>query len=336
MALRTVCVDDLAKNIIRPQLKIIKLHCVPDVNSLKQTFSGGVWEMWVAYGEGASGMISDGDMTRTLSAQLKQNEARRLKVLKEEVLPRRIKELDDYLGGGTKHFVWEIDWNSLTTEDSLNFFEDCCFQRLIPALRAAALEDPLAKGICKKLIKKFAVKNVDDPSKAHYSFDPKTGTVEYHCCFDRPKYSGGAGLWGYPEIGVYLQKQFRIPEAQRANELQTRDVPGRMKEFSDEMGFPIKIDVEWNTFVAFDALNFLDNALFFRIAMAFRCLDKDLKKAFAEEKVPAVIHVKCIQNQNAKKMTVKGKELYFECAFASGLSGCYSDNEILAFLKTAW
>jgi len=336
MALRTVCVDDLAKNILRPQLKIIKLHCVPDVNSIKQTFSGGVWEMWVAYGDGANGMISDGDMTRTLSAQLKQNESRRLKVLKEEVLPRRFKELDEYLGGGTKHIVWDIDWNTITSEDALNFFEDSCFQRLIPALRSAAGESALAKGICKKLIKKFAVKNVDDPNNAHYSFDHKTGTIEYHCCFERPKYSGGVGLWNYGEIGAYLATQFRIAEALRADELQSRDVPARVKEYSEELGFPVKINVDWSTFVEFDALNFLDNALFFRLAMAFRCLDKDLKAAFKDEKVPSAIFVKCIKDPKAKKMTVQGKDLYFECALAKGLDGCYSDNDMLGFLRTAW
>lgn len=70
MALRVICQDDLGKEAVRQGLKTIKLKNVKSKSDMKMTFEGGVLEMHCAYAEGASGMISDGEIREVLMAGL--------------------------------------------------------------------------------------------------------------------------------------------------------------------------------------------------------------------------------------------------------------------------
>jgi hypothetical protein len=70
MALRTICTDDLGKEAIREGLTLVRLGNVADVADMQITFADGVLEMRCAYAQGASGMISDGEIHRVLLAGL--------------------------------------------------------------------------------------------------------------------------------------------------------------------------------------------------------------------------------------------------------------------------
>jgi hypothetical protein len=70
MALRTICADDLGREAIQEGLKVVKLKNVASVEDKSITFGDGVLEMHCAYAEGASGMISDGEIREVLMAGL--------------------------------------------------------------------------------------------------------------------------------------------------------------------------------------------------------------------------------------------------------------------------
>ncbi len=70
MALRTICADDLGKEAIRESLTLVKLKNVVAVDDKHIAFADGVLEMHCAYAEGASGMISDGEIREVLMAGL--------------------------------------------------------------------------------------------------------------------------------------------------------------------------------------------------------------------------------------------------------------------------
>jgi hypothetical protein len=66
MALRVICMDEMGKAAVRDGLKKVKLANVKDVSGIRISFSGGVLEMHCAYAQGASGMISDGEIRKVL------------------------------------------------------------------------------------------------------------------------------------------------------------------------------------------------------------------------------------------------------------------------------
>jgi len=70
MALRVICSDDLGKEAVRDQLKVIKLKNAKDKADMVCTFKDGVLEMHCAYAQGANGMFSDNHIRDTLMAGL--------------------------------------------------------------------------------------------------------------------------------------------------------------------------------------------------------------------------------------------------------------------------
>src|SRR5215470_12372080 len=62
MALRMICQDDLGKSAVRDGLKKVKLKNVKDKSAMHIGFDKGILEMHCAYGLGASGMFSDGEI----------------------------------------------------------------------------------------------------------------------------------------------------------------------------------------------------------------------------------------------------------------------------------
>jgi hypothetical protein len=59
MAFRVICVDQLAKDSIKENLKKIKLKNVKEKKDMKISFGGGVLEMHLAYALRTDGMYSD-------------------------------------------------------------------------------------------------------------------------------------------------------------------------------------------------------------------------------------------------------------------------------------
>jgi hypothetical protein len=70
MALRGICQDDMGKEAVRDGLKLIKLKNVKTPEEMSMTFEKGVLEMTCAYALGASGMHSDNEIQKFLTAKL--------------------------------------------------------------------------------------------------------------------------------------------------------------------------------------------------------------------------------------------------------------------------
>jgi hypothetical protein len=70
MALRTICMDDLAKEAVREGLRLIKLKNVADKNAMRLTFDDGVLEMHCAYAQRTDGMHSDNAIREVLMQRL--------------------------------------------------------------------------------------------------------------------------------------------------------------------------------------------------------------------------------------------------------------------------
>jgi hypothetical protein len=120
-----------------------------------------------------------------------------------------------------------------------------------------------------------------------------------------------------------------LEERRRIKELQDTTIPGRIKEIEEICGKPIPYDIDWATF-ADDApgLNFLDNVSCHRLNMALRTICSDAMGKDAVKDGLKSIKIKNIKDKAAKKLAFDNNTLTLECAYAAGLDGAFSDNEI--------
>jgi hypothetical protein len=126
-----------------------------------------------------------------------------------------------------------------------------------------------------------------------------------------------------------------LAEKRKIKELQDTVFPGRVKEIEEICGKAIAYDVDWAS-LAEDAagLNFIDNVSCHRLNMALRviCQD-DLGKEAVRESLKSV-KLTNIPDAKAKKLSFDGGVLHMQCAYAQGLSGAFSDNEIRTLLMS--
>ena len=126
-----------------------------------------------------------------------------------------------------------------------------------------------------------------------------------------------------------------LAEKRKIKELQDSVLPGRVKEIEEICGKAIPYDVDWAS-LAEDAegLNFLDNISCHRLNMALRviCQD-DLGKEAVRESLKSV-KLTNLKDPAAKKLSFDGGVLHMQCAYAKGLSGAFSDNEIRTLLMS--
>jgi hypothetical protein len=120
-----------------------------------------------------------------------------------------------------------------------------------------------------------------------------------------------------------------LNERRKIKELQDTTIPGRVKEIEEICGKSIPYDIDWNT-LADDptGLNFLDNISCHRLNMALRviCQD-DMGKDAIRDGLKSVKLVN-VKDKAAKKLAFSGGILEMQCAYAAGLDGAFSDNEI--------
>lgn len=124
-----------------------------------------------------------------------------------------------------------------------------------------------------------------------------------------------------------------LEERRRIKELQDNTIPGRVKEIEEICGKPIPYDIDWASFDG-DApgLNFLDNVSCHRVNMALRVICADSLGKDAVKDGLKSIKIQNIKDKAAKKLSFDGGVLSMQCAYASGLDGAFSDNEIRAEL----
>lgn len=70
MAMRTLCVDAMAKDAIKDSLKTIRIKNVKSEGERGMGLAGGVLDLKYSYGQGLSGACSDGEIYRTLVKSL--------------------------------------------------------------------------------------------------------------------------------------------------------------------------------------------------------------------------------------------------------------------------
>src|SRR5206468_573843 len=124
-----------------------------------------------------------------------------------------------------------------------------------------------------------------------------------------------------------------LNERRKVKELQDTTLPGRVKEIVEICGKPIPYEVDWASIQDdFNALNYMDNVSCHRLNMALRviCQD-DMGKQAVREGLKA-IRLKNVADKAQKKLDFASGVLDMQCAYAAGLDGAFSDNEIRALL----
>jgi hypothetical protein len=124
-----------------------------------------------------------------------------------------------------------------------------------------------------------------------------------------------------------------LEERRKIKELQDKTIPDRVKEIEEICGKPIPYDIDWAS-LADDAagLNFIDNVSCHRLNMALRtiCVDDMGKEAIRE--TLKTIKLKNVKDKSAKRLAFNNGALEMDCAYAAGLDGAFSDNEIRQLL----
>ena len=120
-----------------------------------------------------------------------------------------------------------------------------------------------------------------------------------------------------------------LEEKRKIKELQDKTFPDRVKEITEICGQAIPYDVDWASFGDDGAaINFVDNVSCHRLNMALRtiCMD-DMGKQAVRDGLKS-IKLKNVKDVAAKKLSFNAGVLTMVCAYAQGLSGAFSDNEI--------
>lgn len=118
-------------------------------------------------------------------------ERRKIKELQDEVLPGRVKDIEDICG---QAIPYEVDWESLADDAAgLGFLDNLSCHRLNMALRTICLDD-IGKEAVREGLKLIKLKNVADSDNRFIAFNE--GVLEMHCAYAQ----GTSGMIGDSEI----------------------------------------------------------------------------------------------------------------------------------------
>ena len=125
-----------------------------------------------------------------------------------------------------------------------------------------------------------------------------------------------------------------LNERRKIKELQETTLPEREREIQDICGAAIPYEVDWDSLTD-DAqgLNYLDNVSCHRLNMALRVICQDeLGKGAVRDGLRSV-KLRNVRDESAKSVKLDRGVLEMQCAYALGLSGAFSDNEIRKVLE---
>lgn len=106
------------------------------------------------------------------------NETRKMKELRETVIPSRVKEIEDICGAP---IPYDIDWQSLSNDlEGLNFLDNISCHRVNMALRVIC-QDDLGKEAVRQGLKTIKLKNVKSKGDMKMTFEG--GVLEMHCAY---------------------------------------------------------------------------------------------------------------------------------------------------------
>ncbi|QEX21191.1 hypothetical protein FRZ61_11130 [Hypericibacter adhaerens] len=124
-----------------------------------------------------------------------------------------------------------------------------------------------------------------------------------------------------------------LNEKRKVKELQDVTLPGRSKEIEEICGKAIAYEVDWPSVADnAEALNFIDNVSCHRLNMALRVICQDDMGKEAVREGLKLVKLKNVADKSAKKLSFENGVLEMQCAWAQGLDGAFSDNEIRALL----
>jgi hypothetical protein len=119
-----------------------------------------------------------------------------MRELEEEVLPGRVKEIEEICGAA---IPYEVDWASFGDDmAALNSVDNLSCHRLNMALRMIC-QDEMGKEAVRNAVKKIKLKNVDTP--AQRSVVLEDGVLAMHCAYAL----GASGMNSDSDIRVYLE-----------------------------------------------------------------------------------------------------------------------------------
>jgi hypothetical protein len=124
-----------------------------------------------------------------------------------------------------------------------------------------------------------------------------------------------------------------LEERRKIKELTEEVLPGRVSEIEEISGAAVPYDVDWDSFDGdLTALNFVDNISCHRLNMALRviCAD-DLGKEAVRDTLKSV-RLTNVKDAGDKSLAFENGTLAMKCAYAAGLDGAFSDNEIRELL----
>jgi hypothetical protein len=124
-----------------------------------------------------------------------------------------------------------------------------------------------------------------------------------------------------------------LEERRKIKELEDEVLPGRVAEIEEICGAPIPYEIDWPSFGGdLEALNYMDNVSCHRLNMALRviCSD-DMGKEAVRDSLKKV-RIRCVPAVDDKALAFADGTLEMACAYVSGLSGAFSDNEIRELL----
>ncbi|MBS1715268.1 MAG: hypothetical protein JST30_13120 [Armatimonadetes bacterium] len=106
------------------------------------------------------------------------NEKRKIKELQEEVLPGRVKEIEEICGAAVPY---EVDWSTLEDDlEGLNFLDNLSCHRLNMALRTICTDD-MGKEAVRDSLKVVRLSNVKDRSDMAMTFEG--GVLDMRCAY---------------------------------------------------------------------------------------------------------------------------------------------------------
>ena len=105
-------------------------------------------------------------------------ERRKIKELQDNVLPGRVKEIEEICGAP---IPYDVDWESFSDDlEGLNFMDNVSCHRLNMALRAICLDD-MGKEAVREGLKLVKLGNVKDKAGMKMTF--AGGVLEMHCAY---------------------------------------------------------------------------------------------------------------------------------------------------------
>jgi hypothetical protein len=127
-----------------------------------------------------------------------------------------------------------------------------------------------------------------------------------------------------------------LDEKRKQKDLEDVTFPDRTRELAEITGSPLTYEVDWSSIADdLEALNFIDNISCHRVNMALRVICADQLGKDAIKTGLTKIRLKNVADPSAKKVGMNGSVLEIQCAYAKGLSGAFSDNEIRQVIEDA-